>query len=101
MKLDEVVNAQVKCALIIPAGGNQSLDAGDWHGSTEVYTSKSAFVKALKEHFAEWHRSNNDEDDDNVQAILNQIRRAKSINELEDVEDWGNFVEMFWIDDRF
>ena len=98
MKLDEVATAAVKCGLIMPAGGNENLDHGDWHGSTEVYTSKPAFLKAVKSYFMEHTRAMTDEDEPEVIA---QINAAKTMDDLADVKTWDEFTDSIWIDDRF
>jgi len=99
MKLDEVATPkEIKCGLIMPAGGNESLDASDWHGSTEVHTNQTAFIKAIKGYFTEHAKAMTDEDD---VEVLAQIKAAKTMDDLSEIESWNEFTDSIWIDDRF
>lgn len=103
MKLDEVAGTKaLKCGLIMPAGGNESLDAGDWHGSTEVYTNQAAFIKAVKNHYLEYVKMFADDEDEAIdESEVSAINKAKSMDDLSELDSWNNFVDNIWIDDRF
>jgi len=96
MKLDEVAGSSVKCGLIMAAGGNETLDVGDWHGMTEVYTNKTAFFKAVQKHMLDWMDDTSGDEEE-----VAKVRAAKSMDELGDIDDWESFLRNYWIDDRF
>lgn len=101
MKLDEVAGSTgelAKCGIILPAGID-SIDGGDWHGSTQVYTNKTAFMNAVKKHFMEHIEDSNDVSGERFEAI----KKAKSLDALADAfeDDWDGFIRTVWIDDRF
>ncbi len=103
MKLDEVAGSAkpVKCGIILGAG-NQSIDAGDWHGMSEVYTNKAAFLKAVKDNFLT-HIGVMEEEtgEENSPELIAKIKNAKSIDDLADLEEWDGFIDNVWIDDQF
>ena len=96
MRLDEV--AGQKFGIILPAGPD-SIDAGDWHGSSEVHTNKSAFIKAVKGYFTRYIEDSGDVSGERFE----QIKKAKTLEELAEMfdEDWESFLSNVWIDDRF
>lgn len=84
MKLNEVAGG-LKCGLIV-ASGNRTIDAEDWHGTTEVFVNKTAFQKRVVELFAKFEDLAED---------------GLSYDKLDDHPAWDDFVEGVWIDDRF
>lgn len=107
MKLNEVATPKaIKCGLIIPAGGNESLRADDWHGSTQVFTNQAAFFKAVKALYLDFVSGYDEDDDDEEEkaagrAEVSRINAAKTLDDLADGDYWDQFLRDHWIDDRF
>lgn len=76
----------MKCGLIL-AAGDTMIDAGDFHGLTEVFLDQEKFEARVAELFS--------------QFLQDEEVMGKPLTELYEHEAWDQFVETTWIDDRF
>jgi len=76
---------ELKCGLILVVHDSE-IDAGDWQGSTEIYTDRPTFVNRVKELFEEY---------------VGEDVEGTSIANFAEHEKWDDFVEAVWIEDRF
>lgn len=92
MKLNEVAAPQLqKCGLIADIGDHK-MDYDDFTG-IGVFTSKTAFIAEIKSLYLE-----NLDISDEQKALL---AKAKNMKQLSELDEWDEFTNVVWIDDRF
>lgn len=93
MKLNEVAPPPQlqKCGLLVQLH-DHSLDYDDFTGIA-VFSSKSAFIAQIKQEYLDVLDVS-----DEQKALL---AKAKTMEQLSELENWDEFTELVWIDDRF
>lgn len=92
MKLNEVAAPQKQKCGLIAEPSDHTMEYDDFTGIA-VFTSKPAFIAELKNLYPDYL-----EISDEQKVLLN---KAKTMEDLTALEDWNEFTEHVWIDDRF
>lgn len=100
MKLNEVAAPQLqKCGLIANLHGDHSMDRDSFEG-IGVFTSRTAFIAELKTLYLDIFGPDDEGNGMDEQDVAD-LKKAKTMEDMTNLQSWQEFLEQVWVDDRF